>query len=56
MNIYEVLETLEGYLTLLSGIGILSDEELIELEEVKESINYFVKGCTWNVNQFYLLV
>ena len=45
MNIYEVLETLVGYLTLLSDIGVLSDEELIELKEVKEAINYFVKGC-----------
>lgn len=44
MNIYEVLETLEGYLTLLSDIGVLSDAELIELKEVKEAINYFVKG------------
>ena len=45
MNIYEALATLEGYITMLSDIGVLSDEELTELEEVEEVINYFVKEC-----------
>ncbi len=45
MNIYEALATLEGYLTMLSDMGVLSDEELTELEEAEEAINHFVKGC-----------
>ena len=38
MNLFEAIDVLSGYITMFSGMGILSDEELSELELAETTI------------------
>ena len=38
MNLFEAIDVLSGYITMFSGMDILSDEELSELELAEATI------------------
>lgn len=43
MNVREAMEMISGYISMLHNQGVLSNDELIELEDAEHTIYAFLK-------------